>query len=121
MSTVDPGTSARIAAAVAATGAAFLEAPVSGSKGPAVDGQLIILAAGDAELYAAALTAFEAMGKKSFLLGEGRWAVWWGVGCCCTLAAVLPWLLLPLRTRMPITCHPTVLLLSACLLPPRLH
>jgi hypothetical protein len=121
MSTVDPGTSARIAAAVAATGAAFLEAPVSGSKGPAVDGQLIILAAGDAELYAAALTAFEAMGKKSFLLGEGGWAVWWGVGCSCTLAAVLPWLLLSLRTRMPITCHPTVLLLSACLLPPRLH
>ena len=74
MSTVDPGTSARIAAAVTATGAAFLEAPVSGSKGPAIDGQLIILAAGDAELYAAALPAFEAMGKKSFLLGEGRWA-----------------------------------------------
>jgi glyoxylate/succinic semialdehyde reductase len=45
-----------------------LEAPVSGSKQPAIDGQLIILAAGDAHLYKAALPAFQAMGKRSFLL-----------------------------------------------------
>lgn len=46
VSTVDAGTSAAIAAAVRATGAEFLEAPVSGSKGPAEQGKLIFLTAG---------------------------------------------------------------------------
>jgi glyoxylate/succinic semialdehyde reductase len=46
MSTVDEETSQKIAEAVAAKGGRFLEAPVSGSKGPAIQGQLIILAAG---------------------------------------------------------------------------
>jgi hypothetical protein len=32
-------------------GGAFLEAPVSGSKKPAEDGQLVILAAGDKVVY----------------------------------------------------------------------
>ena len=45
-STVSSATSVEIAAAVAPTGALFLEAPVSGSKGPAEQGQLIFLAAG---------------------------------------------------------------------------
>jgi 3-hydroxyisobutyrate dehydrogenase-like beta-hydroxyacid dehydrogenase len=34
--------------------AGFLEAPVSGSKGPAIAGQLIFLASGDAALSASA-------------------------------------------------------------------
>ncbi len=46
VSTVDGATSSSIAAAVRATGAHFLEAPVSGSKGPAINGQLIFLTAG---------------------------------------------------------------------------
>jgi 3-hydroxyisobutyrate dehydrogenase-like beta-hydroxyacid dehydrogenase len=46
MSTVDEHTSQKIAEAVTAKGGRFLEAPVSGSKKPAIDGQLIILAAG---------------------------------------------------------------------------
>lgn len=46
MSTVDEQTSTKIAEAVTAAGGRFLEAPVSGSKKPAIDGQLIILAAG---------------------------------------------------------------------------
>ncbi len=46
VSTVDAATSARIAAAVRAKGGAFLEAPVSGSKGPAEQGTLIFLTAG---------------------------------------------------------------------------
>ena len=112
MSTVDEATSQRIAQGVAATGARFLEAPVSGSstgwgprgsaccthssssrlargsqapaeqtplraftacagsRQPAIDGQLIILAAGDASVYEEALPAFEVMGKRSLLLGE---------------------------------------------------
>ena len=40
------GQGKQVAAAVRAFGAAFLEAPVSGSKGPAEQGQLIFLTAG---------------------------------------------------------------------------
>jgi glyoxylate/succinic semialdehyde reductase len=46
VSTIDPGSAAAIAASVAAVGASYLEAPVSGSKGPAEQGSLIFLAAG---------------------------------------------------------------------------
>jgi glyoxylate/succinic semialdehyde reductase len=46
VSTVDAATSQRIGAAVRAAGAQYLEAPVSGSKGPAEQGQLIFLTAG---------------------------------------------------------------------------
>lgn len=70
MSTVDAGISRRIAEAVAAKGGRFLEAPVSGSKKPAEDGTLIILAAGDRSLYDEAAPAFERMGKKALYLGE---------------------------------------------------
>ncbi len=52
-----------------ARGGRFVEAPVSGSKGPAQVGQLVILAAGDRTLYEDAHSCFEAMGKKTFFLG----------------------------------------------------
>lgn len=75
MSTVDAGTAKEIAAAVTAKGARFLEAPVSGSKKPAEDGTLIILAAGDRGLFDKTMPLFEKMGKKSLFLGEvGRGA-----------------------------------------------
>ncbi len=45
------------------------QAPVSGSKKPAIDGQLVILAAGDESLFNDTLPAFSKMGKKSFYLG----------------------------------------------------
>ncbi|KAL9256747.1 Glyoxylate/succinic semialdehyde reductase 1-like protein [Drosera capensis] len=70
MSTVSADTSAKISEAIASKGGSFLEAPVSGSKKPAEDGQLIILAAGNKELYDEAIPAFDIMGKKSFFLGE---------------------------------------------------
>jgi hypothetical protein len=41
----------QILQAVKQKGGAFLEAPVSGSKKPAEDGQLVILAAGDKVVY----------------------------------------------------------------------
>ncbi len=47
----------------------LFQAPVSGSKQPAIDGQLIILASGDASLFKAAQPAFALMGKRSFYLG----------------------------------------------------
>jgi glyoxylate/succinic semialdehyde reductase len=46
VSTIDPATAAAVAAAVRGTGALYLEAPVSGSKGPAEQGTLIFLTAG---------------------------------------------------------------------------
>eukprot|EP00198_Chlamydomonas_reinhardtii_P009483 XP_001698820.1 gamma hydroxybutyrate dehydrogenase [Chlamydomonas reinhardtii] len=51
MSTVDEATSTKIGEAVTAAGGRFVEGPVSGSKKPAIDGQLIIMGAGDKELY----------------------------------------------------------------------
>lgn len=70
MSTVDDSTSQTISAAIIKAGGRFLEAPVSGTKKPAEDGTLIILAAGDKSLYDDALPAFEIMGKMSPYLGE---------------------------------------------------
>ena len=70
VSTVDAATAARVAEAIRAKGAMFLEAPVSGSKGPAQQGQLVFLTAGDKELFDAALPLLDVMGKASFFLGE---------------------------------------------------
>jgi glyoxylate/succinic semialdehyde reductase len=70
MSTIDAATSRKIAAAVELRGGRFLEAPVSGSKKPAEDGTLVILAAGERSLYDDALPCLEKMGKKVLFLGE---------------------------------------------------
>ena len=70
MSTVDDGTSKTIAALISQAGGRFLEAPVSGTKKPAEDGTLIILAAGDQSLYDDVKPAFEVMGKMSPYLGD---------------------------------------------------
>jgi 3-hydroxyisobutyrate dehydrogenase-like beta-hydroxyacid dehydrogenase len=70
MSTVDAATSRKIGAAVTARGGRFMEAPVSGSKKPAEEGTLVILAAGDRSLYDEAMPALEKMGKKVLFLGE---------------------------------------------------
>eukprot|EP00271_Cylindrocystis_brebissonii_P018806 TRINITY_DN546_c0_g2_i1.p1 TRINITY_DN546_c0_g2~~TRINITY_DN546_c0_g2_i1.p1 ORF type:complete len:300 (+),score=71.13 TRINITY_DN546_c0_g2_i1:255-1154(+) len=69
MSTVDEATSTRISKAVEVAGGRFLEAPVSGSKGPAQAGQLVIMAAGDEALFGEVAQAFDVMGKKTFYLG----------------------------------------------------
>jgi glyoxylate/succinic semialdehyde reductase len=69
VSTVDAATSSAVSDIVKATGAMFLEAPVSGSKKPAEDGALIFLCAGDEELYARVQAPLETMGKAHFYLG----------------------------------------------------
>ena len=56
---------------VRGAGGRFLEAPVSGSKKPAIDGQLIILSAGDRSLYDEVLPAFDVMGKRRFARERG--------------------------------------------------
>ncbi|CAK9324702.1 unnamed protein product [Citrullus colocynthis] len=70
VSTVDGVTSKLISARIKDTGALFLEAPVSGSKKPAEDGQLIFLTAGDKALYERVAPLLDIMGKSKFYLGE---------------------------------------------------
>ncbi|XVF26952.1 hypothetical protein REPUB_Repub14bG0064600 [Reevesia pubescens] len=70
VSTVDGATSKLINGHIKATGALFLEAPVSGSKKPAEDGQLIFLTAGDRSLYDSVAPLLDIMGKSRFYLGE---------------------------------------------------
>lgn len=71
MSTVDAETSAAIGLDVAEAGGLFLEAPVSGSKGPAQQGQLVIMAAGDRAVFDATLEPyFAVLAKKSFYLSS---------------------------------------------------
>lgn len=70
MSTIDAETSKTIGETIEAAGGRFLEAPVSGTKKPAEDGTLIILAAGDKSLYEEAVPAFQKMGKMHPYLGE---------------------------------------------------
>lgn len=70
VSTVDAVTSKLIGARIKNTGALFLEAPVSGSKKPAEDGQLIFLTAGDEALYERVAPLLDIMGKTKFYLGE---------------------------------------------------
>lgn len=70
MSTIDVETSLESARLARGRGALFLEAPVAGSRKPAEDGLLTIMAAGDRALYDRALPALERMGKKILFLGE---------------------------------------------------
>lgn len=70
MSTVDAKTSLESYRLAHEKGALFLEAPVAGSRKPAEDATLIIMAAGDLELYDSSMPVLEKMGKKILFLGE---------------------------------------------------
>ncbi|XP_057826988.1 glyoxylate/succinic semialdehyde reductase 2, chloroplastic isoform X2 [Cryptomeria japonica] len=70
VSTVDGVTSKAISVAVKATGAQFLEAPVSGSKKPAEEGNLIFLTAGDKSLYDEVAPLLDIMGKVKVKLSS---------------------------------------------------
>lgn len=60
----------RMSEAVMAKAGRFLEAPVSGSKGPAATGALIFLCAGSEELFSEIVdNGFKAMGKASHFFG----------------------------------------------------
>ena len=74
-STVDDATANTIASQIVANGARYLEAPVSGTKKPAEDGTLIILAAGDRGLYDEVAPALDKLARSAFSLarlGRGR-------------------------------------------------
>ncbi|MBI5160107.1 MAG: NAD(P)-dependent oxidoreductase [Micrococcales bacterium] len=63
MSTVDRGTALRTCESVEARGAAYVDAPVSGSRQPAVDGTLLIMAGGRAAALARARPVLDCMGR----------------------------------------------------------
>ncbi|CAN8032670.1 unnamed protein product [Ixodes persulcatus] len=69
MTSIDPDTSQDISEAILLRGGRYLEAPVSGSKKPAEDGTLIILAAGERSLFNDCASCFEAIGRHAFYLG----------------------------------------------------
>jgi 3-hydroxyisobutyrate dehydrogenase len=70
MTGIDAETSQDIAEAITAKGARYLEAQVQGSKIQAEEGTLVILAAGDRQLFDDCSSCFGAMGKNTFYLGE---------------------------------------------------
>lgn len=70
MSTVSPETTREAARLVAAAGGDFIDAPVSGTKKPAEEGTLVILAGGGRELVDRHRDLLLAMGKKVVYCGE---------------------------------------------------
>jgi 3-hydroxyisobutyrate dehydrogenase-like beta-hydroxyacid dehydrogenase len=72
MSTVDPATARRVGAAVHARGGSFVDAPVSGTRKPAVDGTLVIMAGGDDADVARARPLLACMGRVVPVGGVGQ-------------------------------------------------
>lgn len=69
MSTIDPNVSQQVAAACAARGVRFLDAPVSGGTVGAVNGTLTIMVGGDAAVLEEARPVLAAMGTNIFHVG----------------------------------------------------
>jgi len=70
MSTVSPSFTRTLAQRLSETGAQFLDAPVSGTKKPAEDGTLLILAGGSKRLVDRCTPLLESMGKRVIHCGE---------------------------------------------------
>jgi 3-hydroxyisobutyrate dehydrogenase len=68
MSTIGPEATARVAEAAEAAGIPFVDAPVLGTKAPAEQGKLLVLASGPEEERLAPV--FDAVGAKTLWLGE---------------------------------------------------
>jgi 3-hydroxyisobutyrate dehydrogenase len=69
MSTIDPGVSRRVAAALRERGLRFLDAPVSGAVPRAVDGTLTIMVGGEARDLEEARPALSALGSTIIHVG----------------------------------------------------
>jgi 3-hydroxyisobutyrate dehydrogenase len=70
MGTVGLDWTARLAGFAAAHGVVFVDAPVSGSEGPAKAGQLVILASGPDQVRDALAPVFGVLGRTTTWLGE---------------------------------------------------
>jgi 3-hydroxyisobutyrate dehydrogenase-like beta-hydroxyacid dehydrogenase len=76
MSTVTPALSRRLAAAARDRGAAFLEAPVLGTIGPAAEGTLTILVGGETDVLSTLRPVLDVMGSTIIHAGptgQGTW------------------------------------------------
>ncbi|HEX2912476.1 MAG TPA: NAD(P)-dependent oxidoreductase [Chloroflexia bacterium] len=71
MSTINPETSRKVAAACAAKGVAFLDAPVSGGSVGAENGTLTIMAGGDEAVFQQVVPVFQAMGREEAIIHVG--------------------------------------------------
>jgi 3-hydroxyisobutyrate dehydrogenase-like beta-hydroxyacid dehydrogenase len=69
MSTIAPDTARRVGEAVAASGAAFLDAPVSGSVPTVEKGELTVMVGGDVEALERARPVLDALAAKIFHVG----------------------------------------------------
>jgi len=69
MATIGTEWTARLADAAARHGVTFVDAPVSGSQGPAEAGQLVILASGPARAHDVLVPVFAALGRATVWLG----------------------------------------------------
>jgi 3-hydroxyisobutyrate dehydrogenase-like beta-hydroxyacid dehydrogenase len=70
MSTVSPGSSRELAGRVAASGAAMLAAPVSGSVPAAADGSLAVIVGGDPDAYARVEPILRQLGSTVTFVGD---------------------------------------------------
>ncbi len=70
MSTVGEEGNERLARLAADGGVAYVDAPVLGTKGPAEQGQLVVLASGPEEVRDRCDPVFDALGSKTVWLGE---------------------------------------------------
>lgn len=69
MSTIGDEWTERLATLASGQGVEFVDAPVSGSDGPARAGELVVLASGPDEVRAAVQPIFDAIGSKTLWLG----------------------------------------------------
>ncbi|ASJ52156.1 6-phosphogluconate dehydrogenase [Brevibacillus formosus] len=69
MSTISPDTSRYIAEQAQEAGLRFLDAPVSGSVGPAKEGKLVIMVGGEQADFEVAKPMLDKLGKAAFYLG----------------------------------------------------
>jgi 3-hydroxyisobutyrate dehydrogenase len=72
MSTVGLAAGERLAEAAADAGVGFVDAPVLGTKQPAEQGALTVLAAGPEELRETCQPVFDAVGQKTIWMDEGN-------------------------------------------------
>jgi 3-hydroxyisobutyrate dehydrogenase len=70
MSTVGEGGNERLLRLAAESGVAYVDAPVLGTKQPAEQGQLVVLASGPEEVRERSEEVFSALGSKTVWLGE---------------------------------------------------
>lgn len=68
-STISPGLAKELAASIEAQGSSFLDAPVTGSKPAAIDGTLVFMVGGQAEVIEQHRDLFDSMGRLLLHMG----------------------------------------------------